>query len=1080
MTAFALALAIFASWSVIGWSVLSIVHSRRNLLQNALLSPVMGAAVLLLVVFELNRFGLPVRIAGPAASVLVLSLVGLGWRGRAPLPVRRLMPWLAVLAAAALLTGYPLFLHGFDWLSFSNDDMANYVLSAHAFVDQGYPGHVDVRTVAENRDPSLLFWLDQILMGARCGSELTLAWVISVTGRMGHEIFMPVMLALHLMLVSAAGALVCTSRKARPAALATGVILSASALMTLSTLYQLISQVWGLALLCGAAVFLLRPLHGVGGWRRALPGAVFCAALGVAYPEALPFFGLGFLLYQGLGLARGRQRWRPLAATVLRTSVCALLMLHVYIGSTLAFLQNQAGKGLNGVVSEDVLFPFYLVPSGLAVFWGLLPIGAPENVALLGPRVMLGALLLLMALWASVWQTWRGSAAGTVALVMLGLAARLFSTRTDFGLFKLSLYIQPFLIGTCVVAWLAWTARRATVVRWGLPALVVLAGLPAQMAYVKASAGLSTSVSGFVEIPNASQSRLISHLKRIAAAPHTDTVLSDTSNVVLAKVQALYLRPASQRYPAKNFFSIAMSDRWTALVNWPAEVVRRGFVRWAADLRVVRYARFKESAFDMRDGRMNTFETEDDLSTTGSASVLVSGPGLSVVNRRRGASMDAPFELVPWASVRNHLVLIESALGKNYYHAGRYRAQGLVSLYQPEPDLFFPGRTMMAAGRTLLFEVLNPTPGARLALEYTATLNGGGRNLIPGVDVIGATRERFPVTGYGSARVVSPPMVPQQINGRSFVAIDMGEAPQRFPSRREGIMALWGRQVPIDTRSITGFVRDLSLVSASDYAAMASPSSVRGFPEGLGDRNLEYSGIYEDGWVGPSCWLRLRQPANTPVVVVRAMIPGFASPPTTVVMTVDGGKTQSFSVAPGDIVLRMPIDSGEQVRHIEIAFNAATRLAAPDDRMVSALLRSVAFEADGREEIAAPAFTLGDGWYPFERWNGESFRWVAEEARVSLNADAVTVGTLQVDLAPGPALSGRAFSLSVRDAAGEHVVAVPSGRTTLRIPLTLRKGPNDIRLTSPRGTVLVPGDPRTLSFRVFGMQWRSRSAEVRR
>ena len=138
MAAFALTLAIFGMWSLIGWALVSLLNGGRNLIRNALLAPIAGASVVMLAVFECNRWGLSVRTCGPAVTMLCLSIAaGLIWRLRCPVPWRRLTPFLGVVGGGALLVGYPLLLHGFDWFSYGNDDMANYVSRRGSFPESG-------------------------------------------------------------------------------------------------------------------------------------------------------------------------------------------------------------------------------------------------------------------------------------------------------------------------------------------------------------------------------------------------------------------------------------------------------------------------------------------------------------------------------------------------------------------------------------------------------------------------------------------------------------------------------------------------------------------------------------------------------------------------------------------------------------------------------------------------------------------------------------------------------------------------------------------------------------------------------
>ncbi len=1093
MTALALGLAVFALWSVLGWGLVSLVRSRRDLLGNALLSPVAGVAALLLVVFELSQAGLPVSVGGPIATGALLGLALFSFvRRPTPVPVRRLLPFGAVLAAAALVTGFPFLLHGFDWVSFCNDDMANYVLSAKAFLHHGALAPVDPAGAVENREPGILFWLDLSLMGARCGSELLLAWLESVSPRSGHQLFMPAMLALHLVLLTSAGALAgrCLRGRLRArAALVATSLLAASALTTLGTVYQLISQVLGLSLLAGASVLLLRPAvpyRRSALLREALLPGILVAGLGFGYPEVLPFLVLGAALFHARALLAKEERWRPAAAKLAAASGIALVLLHLFSASTAAYLTNQATKGSLPGQAATSHFPYFLLPTGPGILWGFLNLSTATIQPFRDPLIAFGCLLLAGAAIAAARGAWRGGAAATIAAVMLALGARLFATNTDFGLFKLAMFVQPFLLASVAPGLSRAAAERASggrrfAARAGgaVVALAALLGIRTQVEYVRASADVAGAQGAFSEIPAASRSRLVSRLRELAATPREDVLVSDSANVVLAKFEGLYFAPSSLRIPSKDFFGVKGPTFWPPLVTSSVEVLRPGAVRRAADIFRARERWFTRREFDMLDGRRNPFFLERDPGAAGPetrVTLLASGTDLTVVNRRRSRG-PAPLDLVPADGLRNHLVLLDSKLGVNYYQGGTARTAGKVALYQPEPDPLFRGRTMSAVGRTLLFKVLGPRPPLRLALDFTATIGSGGGREVPPVSAIGTTRVLFPVRGRGSARLFSPPLSPQLIDGEAYVALDLGRDGTRFPDVRTGLMRLWGRAVPTDTRRINGFARDLSAVTLAEYDAMEAPTALAKFPADLANPALEYSGIYEDGWVGGTSLFRLRQPARSSALVVRVAVPDRAGIASHLALSVDGSPVGGADLRPGANEVRLPFGGAGAPRTVELRFDREASLPAPDGRIVSALLQFVGFEeaADGRTEIADAPIALGDGWYPFERYGGETFRWVQGPARLTLRLAAAEAGLLAIDVESGPGLGSGPFRLVVTVGGRTVPLEAHGGRERLTLPLSLGPGVHEISLAAPGGGRPAPGDPRILNFRLFSVAWHAGS-----
>lgn len=1086
MAAFALTLAIFGMWSLIGWALVCLLNGGRNLIRNALLAPITGAATIMLAIFECNRWGFPVRSCGPAVTLLSAAVAaGLIWRLRFPVPWRRLAPFLVVVAAGAMLVGYPLLLHGFDWFSYGNDDMANYALAAGAFLKRGYLDWFDPRLILEGRDMGIALWLPITLFGVRCGSELTLAWVMSLTGLSGHQVFMPVIVALHLTLICAAGALIVRGRTRRLAGLVTCAWLAVSSLVALGTVYQLIAQVFGLGLLAGAGALLLEPARSESrraAVKRALLAGVFCAAIGVAYPEILPFLVLPFGLAHVVALLRRKETFAALARSIAVTFGAAVLLLNTFVDSVPAFLLHQAASGLHTTSVTDMLFPYYLLPSGLATYWGFLPIAQPMSPPLLNAAIAAAAILLGATVLAVAWQAWRGSPPASIAVVMLALAIRLAWTQSDFGLYKLAMYTQPFVLGSLVLAWFGWREKKAggpttRVAFRVLPLAVVAAlGLPAHIHYVSLSTGRAGAQGGFIEVPQASSRRLVSQLQLLGGEPRRPLVVSDTSNVVLAKVEANYFSPSRQEYAAEDFSSPPeMSLR--RMSSWYADLVRPGYLARSRGILQKWRDRLREVNFDMGGGRPDSFVTVPGRHRGESGySLLASGPSLSVLNRRQSRDVQTGpiVTVVPSEEVRNHIIQVDSELGKNYYHSQLARGAGRVAMFQLEPDYFFAGRSMSAVGRVILFEILHPSPGFRLQMEYTASLQADGQNTIPTAQAIGAERSAFGAVGRGSARLFSAPLEPQTIAEHRYVAIDMGFDGRLFPQRRSGLMRWFGMSIPLDSRRITGFVRDISAVAAEDYDELQAPSNVADFPRDLATKSLEYSGIYEDGWVAEQSFLRLRQPAARAVLTVRAMVPALANRAANLHVLVDGSPVAQTALRAGDNEVQTILEGAAARRRIDLRFDSATALPAPDSRPVSAQLKFVGFSENSRprEEIAEAPIGIGDHWYPFERFGGETFRWVDNNARFAITIPKRQSGELAIDLEPGPGMGGKAVALRLvlPDGKTRSMQSV-TGRQVLRIPLSLDGGTNYFSLRADGGGVAIASDPRKLNFRVFALTW---------
>src|SRR5262249_30661639 len=141
-----------------------------------------------------------------------------------------------------------------------NDDMANYCLAASRLLRHGFFDVPTARELFAGQDFTQYYWFYHVPAGIRCGPEIVVAWTASLTGLTVHQAFMPATLALHLVLISSAGALAGLPRRPRRVAFWASVLAAASPLMTYGVVCQLIAQVGGVALLCGAAAVALRPV----------------------------------------------------------------------------------------------------------------------------------------------------------------------------------------------------------------------------------------------------------------------------------------------------------------------------------------------------------------------------------------------------------------------------------------------------------------------------------------------------------------------------------------------------------------------------------------------------------------------------------------------------------------------------------------------------------------------------------------------------------------------------------------------------------------------------------------------------
>jgi hypothetical protein len=926
MSTFLLVLALFLGWSLIGLALLALVRADASQLRITLTAPVLGTCVTALVVFPFSEAGLaiehcavPIAIGLLAASVLILAL-------RRPHVHPGALAVALVCVGGLLLVSPPMFTFGFDWLANGNDDMANYVLSAQDLLRHGLLAPVDVRGLLAGRDYATVL-TELHIAGARPGSDLLLAFVSRVAGLAPSEAFMPVIVAFSLCGASAVGALALQFARRWWAAVVAAGLLLVSPMATYGVLQQLFAQVWGLGIVAALFALLMRPeLHEGDGPRApdVVAIAVLAGGLFLGYVELVPEMGLAYLIYLGVLGACGRLSRRAVTRLWLPSIAIVVVVLNAYFFTELSFLKTQATHGLS-TSGYPPLFGYVMVPSALPGVFGLqtLPPGvdAPHlNLTIALAMVVIGATII-----ASVLGTIRGSAAAVVLLVEGALGVVLIVDNSDFGIFKLTMYVQPCLIALVAAALTMITRRVVAAVCAVGAGLIFVAQLSTQRAYVNASRNPG-------DVRNLSAGGLIPKFRTVAA--HASSVVSVTTNPVLLKLEAASAEGTPLYFQSRDAFS-------NLLKGYNKEA--RGTSHGRAERALVSGPWISRS-FNLLNpgGTQDRFEEDRPANASlgsGTCTLVVPGPEEEPLNRYSLPGSSPYLAAMPCGAAHDLLAFISSNLGESFYLPFTRRN---VSYYQLQQDPLYPSQTLVGFGRYALFQVLGWTPGARLALSLTTTLTHDGINQLPPASVVGATRYPFALVGRGSARVISPPLIPQMIAGVPYLLLDMG-VDGRFPSvKHSGLQGLYGRSVPTDPRYLSAYVRDISLLSPEQYARLDPPAALSSFPASLNDGNLEYSGIYEDGWLDGDSYVRLAG-GPTENLIVQGQVPVGAAKHLEAL--VNGHMVASIAVGPGPLNLRVPVPASAKDRRVELHFAATIQLAAPDLRPAAIHLGFLGFAA---------------------------------------------------------------------------------------------------------------------------------------
>jgi hypothetical protein len=907
-------------------AVTQAIGIRLGILRSWLLAPIAGQAVTVICVMVVNQAGIPVReFALPlAAALLAASSVVIWWRPPM-VPLKRLWPFWVVLGFAAVYIGWQTVAYGFNWTGYGNADALAYCQSASRVMDHGF---FDIPKLADllGRDYTQASWFQFGPGLYRCGFDLVLAWAASLARMNPFAIYMPLMLCLGMVQISAIAALVLLRSRLWKHALLASAFLAMSPLFGFSVIAQVGPQVGGLALMLGLCALTLR--SGGGGWRNAVRLGIMIALVSVGltvfYPETLPFWGLSYLGFQAaLVPARRANVGFQLCVLATAAAVAGVVgranLLRGYLSVAIAI---QASKPVaSGVATVFTGFETFKMPHGAAVLFGV-----SDGQRLLDPPwlsmvIVLGFVLLGICIWRAVRDACRLQPYAFVSLAMAAVTALLFRSPNAFGLFKMGLYIQPLVMAAAAAA-----AKRLP--RTGIGALLafylLVSFVPHYWAVTASTGALPGLSSAGVNLPTGAGGAVLE---------------TDTSTTVQESLLQVYLKGAPlETLNARG--SVVPQAAWVSAfvkpllgkhVPYPHEVAESDAL--AAQLGES-YEWEERLGFRFK-APFHPFAGRHQLITLGSVSAYF--------NQLSTFRKDRYFSYPDDASVRNLLVFINTVEGHDFYESSVK-----ASYYPFEKDFFRPGKRFYGIGRYFLFEVRNPAVPLRIRVSLSRTQVGDGRTGLPrGAIVLADQDSNLGLVGAGAANIFSPPIRPVSVKGHHFIAIDFGDELIAPPNRKQGLMRLYNEEIPIDTRLLVGYGRDISAISEEDYSRIERPQRVSKWPEDLfRGAGVEFSGFYEDGWVSDHAMMKLGSSRTGEHLVIRGMVPGIGAlaKGTLLRIRINGKLVATESLRPGRFEVDVPALEDRGVTGVNLEFGLQEKLPNRDDRPVSARIDMIGIE----------------------------------------------------------------------------------------------------------------------------------------
>ncbi len=956
MAALALSLAFFLFLTGLGRAVLATCNWRGGILRAWLLAPATGLATAVLAIMVLNQIDLPVRaFAWPMTLALAAFTAAIFYlhRRRIAFPLRALAPFFAIALFSLLWTGWPALRFNFSWLSYVNDDYVNYCFAAERFKDFGF-WRVPTMEELAGRDWSQYYWFMHVPGLMRFGSEHVLAWISALTGVKALGVFMPVILGFGLVQLFAAGALALHLGRWRRRALLGTAILAASPLFMLGMLYQLIAQVGGLSLLLASTAVLTARLPSTR--RRLMPHvavlSIIGAAFAVFYPEVTAFAVLTTLVIGGLEWFRTRAFPTARLGLVMYGIVGVVILLRHNILSYLFTILYQFGSGFRTVDLKLSLFPYFLIPTGLANLFGFLPLSINFSEPFTSLAILGGFLLLLTAAYFAFRETLRlrrallsPAPAAVLLLVLFGICFKLYTGGNDFGLYKAAMFMQPVLAAALATALVCLPRAR-----WTAPAAVVLLAVccaPTALHYTRVSQG---EKSGGI-----TEAKLASILGPTApVTPPGTRLLADINNLVAAKVAAVEFRGTDLRFLSRDYYQQIAPIEFERLGNELVslhphfeDLARTRAMLTARDEATILTPTLFGTGFR---APALTFSQKDP-----NDAYLLLSEQLGLFNKLRLAPGDTRpttfFKELPASAAPNHLVFVHSNRGNHYYLGDRHR----IALFQQEADPFSSEQDIAGLGRFMLIRVEQPTAEIYLRVAATKTFLGRGRTswtpprtrtlaADEAPRILAATDVPLNFTGHGAVNRIIGPIRPVIKEGAAYIALDFAEIPQQFIPHRRGLQSLYNTEIPLDSRLLVAYGRDISALSAAQVAALPRPTRLGDFPRDLVlARGLEFSGIYEDGWLSPQSEFTLGRSSASTVVRLCGYVPELPGTPLgsgQLNLTVDG-RTFTLPAVTGTFDWLLPLAPATASAHtarLAFAFTATGSLSDGDDRPVGGKL----------------------------------------------------------------------------------------------------------------------------------------------
>lgn len=482
----------------VGWPLARVLWKTDAAEETWVLAPLIGQAVVILILQNLVYLDLPVKLSAP---LLWLGTAGFWlWlaKTRRLRDGRRPAPWalLALGTVTYLVQGIGLLIAGAaSYVGRAWHDQLNYTLVAQLLVDYRF----SLPLQAVDNHPYLVRAIQ--LRQDRIGQSVLQAFFATSTLTDAKTAFEPTILLAPPLTALATYLLARRCGVARTASLAIGLAGGTLPAIAAVHLECFLSQALAIPLLLLWPI-VIADVARAGGWRREAVAALLLAAATSVYIEIYPIF---LALAAIVLVDKVRAPWPEIGAATRRIALVVGLALLMNPGFIRSIVKLTRRASLSRSLTD--VYPWAYTADGLVRLWlGDLPLSLPPDwprAAIEGAAIGLVALayLGLALVW---WARRNGVATGLVALGLSPVLIWAYGRGSDYKyqFYKMALSLSPLLalgVGVAIVrstGWLSERSRLGAGIARGLAIVLLVASCGATLHMAIRSARETSSTPG--------------------------------------------------------------------------------------------------------------------------------------------------------------------------------------------------------------------------------------------------------------------------------------------------------------------------------------------------------------------------------------------------------------------------------------------------------------------------------------------------------------------------------------------------------------------------------------------------------